>query len=123
MKNKKLSMFIAIAVILILGSVVFFYYSLFVSHMASYNVHHELQRFYASNQSTQSLTLSKEKFEELLQWASQDEKRWRHLMGGSTKLLFYSAVCLFILAVIQIALTRHIYMHSIAVPPKPDEAD
>jgi hypothetical protein len=91
--------------------------------MASFNVHRELQSIHESNQSTTSLTLSNEKFKELMEWADKDEKRWRLLMGGSTKLLFYSAVCLFILAVIQIALTRHIYMHSIAVPPKPGNAD
>lgn len=122
MKNKKLSMFIAIAVILILGSVVFFYYSLFVSHMASYSVHHELQRFYASNQSAQSLTLSKEKFEELMQWASQDEKRWRHLLGGSAKLLFFSAIVLLMLGSIQITVSVYIYRRDRAVQLEPGDA-
>lgn len=116
-------MFIAIAVILILGSVVFFYYSLFVSHMASYSVHHELQRFYASNQSAQSLTLSKEKFEELLQWASQDEKRWRHLLGGSANLLLFSAIVLLMLGSIQIVLTIYTYRHNGAAQPEPGDAN
>lgn len=115
-------MFIAIAVILILGSVVFFYYSLFVSHMASYSVHHELQRFYASNQSAQSLTLSKEKFEELMQWASQDEKRWRHLLGGSAKLLFFSAIVLLMLGSIQITVSVYIYRRDRAVQLEPGDA-
>ena len=109
MEPKKLTVFIVIAAILILCSLVLFYFSMFVSHMASYNVHRELQSIYESNQSARSLTLSKEKFEELLHWAEQDEKRWRQQLGGSTKLLLYSAIVLLILAIIQIILTRSIY--------------
>ncbi|MBW2518210.1 MAG: hypothetical protein JRE88_15600, partial [Deltaproteobacteria bacterium] len=75
MKPKKLTVFIVIAVMLILCALVFFYYSLFVTYMASYNVHRELQSIYASNQNARSLTLTKEQFEELLHWAEQDEKR------------------------------------------------
>ena len=89
MKHKKLTVFIVIAVIVIMCSLVFFYYSIFVSHMASYNVHRELQRIYASNQTTRTLTLTKEKFEELLHWAEQDEKGWRFQLGSS----FYSREC------------------------------
>ena len=67
MKHKKLIVFIVIAVILILCALVHFYYSMFVSYMASYNVHREMQSIYASNQSARSLTLTKEDFEELKQ--------------------------------------------------------
>ena len=122
MKPKKLIVFIVIAGILIICSLVFFYYSLFVSYMASYNVHRELLSIYESNQTAQSLTLSKKKFEELLQWAIQDEKRWRHQLGGSTKLLFYSAIGLLILAIIQIALTSYIYKRNLVGALKPDES-
>jgi hypothetical protein len=122
MKPKKLTVFIVIAVMLILCALVFFYYSLFVTYMASYNVHRELQSIYASNQNARSLTLTKEQFEELLHWAEQDEKRWRYQLGGSAKLLFYSAVVLMILAIIQIILTRYIYKHNSAVPPDPGDA-
>ena len=123
MKPKKLTALIAIAVILILCSLVFFYYSMFVSHMASYNVHRELQSIHESNQTARSLTLTKEKFEELLHWAELDEKRWHIQLGSSVKLLFYSAIVLLVLGIIQIILTRSIYKHNAAVPPKPDEAD
>ena len=122
MKPKKLTGFFVIAVILILCSLVFFYYSLFVSHMASYNMHRELQHIYASNQSTQSLTLSSERFKELLQWAEQDEKRWRLQLGSSVKLLFYSAIVLLILGSIQMALTIYIYTRNSAVSPMPGGA-
>ncbi|MGD8665300.1 MAG: hypothetical protein PVG17_00650 [Desulfobacterales bacterium] len=122
MKHKKLSVFIVIAVMLILCALVFFYYSMFVSHLASYNVHRQLQSIYESNQSARSLTLSKDKFEELLHWAEQDEKRWRLQLGGCAKLLFYSAVVLMILAIIQIILTRYVYRHINAVPPGPTDA-
>ena len=123
MKPKKGTVFIVIAAMLILCALVFFYYSMFVSHLASYNVHRELQSIYASNQSARSLTLSKDKFEDLLHWAEQDEKRWRLQLGGSAKLLFYSAIVLLILAIIQIILTRNICRHNIAAPPEPDDTD
>lgn len=123
MKRKKLTVFIVIAVMLILCSLVFFYYSIFVSHMASYNMHRELQHIYASNQSTQSLTLSSEKFKELLQWAEQDEKRWRLQLGSSVKLLFYSAIVLLVLGIIQIVLTRSIYKHNNVVSPLPGDTN
>ena len=123
MTPKKLTVFIVIAVILILCSLVFFYYSLFVSHMASYNVHRELQSIYESNQSAQSLTLSKDKFGELLQWAAQDEKRWRLQLGSSVKLLFYSAILLLVLGIIQIILTRYMYRHISAVQLEPDDTN
>ena len=119
MERKKLTVFIVIGAILILCSLVLFYYSMFVSHMASYNVHSALQSIYESNQSARSLTLSKEKFEELLHWADQDEKRWRIQLGSSVKLLFYSAIVLFVLGIIQIVLTRLIYKHNSAAPPEP----
>ena len=122
MKPKKLTVFIVIAAMLILCALVFIYYSLFISYMASYNVHRQLQSIYASNQNVRSLTLSKEEFEELLHWAEQDEKRWRYQLGGSSKLLFYSAVVLMILAIIQIILTRSIYRHNGTVPPEPGDA-
>jgi hypothetical protein len=122
LKPKKLTALIVIAVILILGSLVLFYYSMFVSHMASYNVHRELQSIHESNQTARSLTLTKEKFKELMQWAEQDEKRWRLQLGSSVKLLFYSAIVLLVLGIIQIILTRSIYKHYAAVPPEPGDA-
>ena len=123
MKPKKLTVFIVISATLILCALVFFYYSMFVSHMASYNVHRELQSIYASNQSARSLTLSKDQFEELLHWAEQDEKRWRLQLGGAAKFLFYSAVALFVLGIIQIVWTRYIYKHNITVPTEPEGAN
>lgn len=105
MKLKKRSGFVVISAILILCSLVFFYYSLFVSHMASYNVHRELQHIYDTNPSAESLTLSNEQFKALMQWADRDEKRWQLQLGGSAKLLFYSAIVLLMLAIIQFALT------------------
>ena len=122
MKPKKPTVFIFIAAMLILCALVFICYSLFISYMASYNVHRQLQSIYASNPNARSLTLSKEKFEELLHWAQQDEKRWRYQLGGSAKLLFYSAVVLLVLGIIQIILTRYIYMQTSAVPPEPGDA-
>lgn len=123
MKLNKRTGFFVIGAILLLCSLVLFYYSMFVSHMASYNVHRELQQIYASNQAATSLTLSNEKFKELMQWAQEDEKRWRFQLGSSVKLLFYSAIVLLLMAIIQIALTRHIYKHSRAVPLEPGDAD
>lgn len=122
MKPKKLTAFIVIAVILILCSVVLFYYSMFVSHMASYNVNCVLQSIHPPNQSERSLTLTKEKFEELLHWAEQDEKRWRLQLGSFVKLLFYSAIVLFVLGIIQIILTRSIFKNNTAVPPESGDA-
>ena len=119
MKLDKRTGFFIIGAILILCSLVFFYHYLFVSHMASYNVHRELKHIYESNQSTTSLTLSAEKFKELMQWADQDEKRWRLQLDGSAKLLFYSAIVLLVLAIIQLALTIYTYKHSSAVLPEP----
>jgi hypothetical protein len=123
MELKKLAVFIGIAVMLILCSLVLFYYSMFVSYMASYNVHRELQSIYESNQSALSLKLSKEKFEELLYWAEQDEKRWRIQLGSSVKLLFYAAIVLLVLGIIQIALSVHIYKRDCAKQPEPGDAD
>lgn len=123
MKLKNRTGFFVVGAILILCSLVFFYYSQFVWHMASYSVHRELQHIYESNQSVTSLTLSNEKFKELMQWADQDEKRWRLQLGGSAKLLFYSAIVLLMLAIIQFALTIYTYKHSSAVPPRPGDAD
>ena len=119
MKLKKRTGYFVVGAILILCSLVFFYYSQFVSHMASYNVHRELQHIYESNPSKTSLTLSNEKFKELMQWAQADEKRWRFQLRSSVKLLFYSAIVLLLMAIIQIALTRHIYKHCSAEPPEP----
>ncbi len=119
MKIKKRTGFFAIGAILILCSLVLFYYSQFVSHIASYNVYRELKQIYASNQAGTSLTLSDEKFKELLKWAQMDEKRWRFQLGSSVKLLFYSAIVLLLVAIIQIALTHHICKHSRTEPPEP----
>ena len=123
MKIKKRTGFFAIGAILGFCSLVFFYYSMFVSHMASYNVHRELQQIYASNQAATSLTLSNEKFKELMQWAREDEKRWQLQLVSSVKLLFYSAIGLLMLAVIQIALTRYIDKPDSDMPAKPGGAD
>ena len=119
MKPKVLRGFLVIAIILVLSSFCFFYYSLFIGHMASFNIHGALQHTWDSSNSRKSLTLSSEKVMELIEFASQDEKRWRHTTTSSVKMLFYTAILLLLLGSIQIALYLYLYKWNIAVSSKP----
>jgi hypothetical protein len=85
MKHKELTGFLVIAIILVLFALFFFLYSQFIGHMASFRIHYELQQIHDSNNSGESLTLSKEKVMELIEFASQDEKRWRRTTTYSIK--------------------------------------
>lgn len=118
MKHKELTGFFVIAIILVLFALFFFLYSQFIGHMASFRIHYELQQIRDSNNSGKSLTLSREKLLELVKFASQDEKRWRRTTGSSIKILFYTAILLFLLGSIQIAIYFYIYKRDIALAPK-----
>jgi hypothetical protein len=122
MNPKELKGFLAIAIILVLSSICFFYYYLFVGQMASFKIQGVLQHVYDSNNSGKSLTLSNEKVMELIEFASQDEKRWRITTTSSLNMLFYTAVLLLFLGSIQIALFFYIYKRKIAVLPKPGKS-
>ena len=119
MKHKELTGFLVIAIILVLFALFFFLYSQFIGKMASFRIHNQLQEVYDSNNSGKSLTLSNEKVMELIEFASQDEKRWRYTTTYSIKMLFYTAILLLLLGSIQIALSLYIYKRNIAIPPKP----
>jgi NADH:ubiquinone oxidoreductase subunit 3 (subunit A) len=123
MKHKEITGFLVIAIILVLFALFFFLYSQFIGKMTSFRIHNELQEVHDSNNSGKSLTLSNEKVMELIEFASQDEERWRRTTGSSIKILFYTAILLFLLASIQIAIYLCIYKRDIALAPKPGGAN
>ena len=119
MKHKELNGFLVIAIVLVLFGLFFFMHSQFIAHMASFRIHSELQQIRDSNNSGKSLTLSKEEVSELIEYALQDEIRWRRTTVSSIKTLFYSSILLFLLGCFQIALFIYIYKRKIAVPLQP----
>ena len=118
MKRKELTGFIAIATVLLIFALGCLNYSFFIGHTASFNMLYELQGIYNSNPSGKSLTLSNEKVVELIEVATQDKKRWHRTLTLSSKMMFISAVILFLLGSVQIALSIYIYRRDIAVPPQ-----
>ena len=119
MKHRELTGFLVIAIVLVLLGLFFFMHSQFIGHMASFRIHSELQQIRDSKNSEKSLTLSREKASELIEYALHDEIRWRRTTASSIKTLFYSSILLFLLGCIQIALFLYIYRRKIAVAPMP----
>lgn len=120
MKHMELASFLVIAIMLVLVALFFFLYSQFIGKMASFRIHNELQEVYDStNDSGKLMTLSNEKVMELIEFASQDENRWRRTTGSAITILFYRSILLFLLGSIQIAIYMYFYKRDTALPPKP----
>jgi hypothetical protein len=118
MKHKAPTGFFVIAIILVLFALFFLLHSQFIGKMASFRIHYELQQIQDPKHHGKSFTLSYEKVRELVKLASQDEIRWRRTTGSAVKISFYTAIFLFLLGSIQIAIYYYIYKRDIALPPE-----